>query len=61
MFGDNGRGVYVLAAMEVMVLSGDGWGLICGYSFKWRAYVSKLWSGEVSCYILIHTNVNSNE
>jgi len=43
------------------VLSGDGWGLICGYSFKWRAYVSKLWSGEVSCYILIHTNVNSNE
>jgi len=51
VFGSNGREVYVLAAMEVMVLSGDGiwwWGLICRYSFKWRAYVSKLWSGEVS-------------
>ena len=41
MFVGNGRGVYVVAAMEVVMLSGDGvwwWGLICNSTNNQERY-----------------------
>ena len=44
MFGGNGRGVFMLAAMEVLVLSGDGiwwWGLICNFTNNQERYTEE--------------------
>jgi len=41
VFGGNGRGVYIVAAMEVVVLSDDGvwwWGLICNSTNNQERY-----------------------